>query len=201
MSELSVIILTCEKYKSKTWNEFVYFWKPLKYKTYWCSEKTHPEGFEFISTQTSVFSTGLINVLNAVNTEYILLMFCDYWQFKTIKESDIDAIVKIMDENNIKMCNICHDYGQDVYCADIFGLKQYKELRLIFNYQAAIWDRQTLIQCVYPGEDPWNSEINGSQKFKSLGIKAYNYPLRWYVNAYDKGRLSNEGEFMKKQML
>lgn len=143
--------------------------------------------FNFISLgnqlPASKWSDGLLKMLDIIGHKHFILMLEDFWLFQ---QTDIAKINK--------MGNLMND---DILRIDISGNRQsYKSAVEIkpgvyetfegtpyqMSFQAAIWNKDNLKKVLKKGENPWQSEINGSNRvgnLRVLGCKAMWYRPVW----------------------
>jgi hypothetical protein len=142
------------------------------------------------------WSDGLIELCQKMESRHFLLLLEDFWLNSQV---DLAGIVSV--SNWFK--------DQEALCLDISGTRGSKrqareyatvENRMIIatppgtpyqlSYQASFWDRGRLLQVLRAGENPWQSEVNGSQRVTEEGmiVLGTREPLIRYKPVYRAGR-------------
>lgn len=150
------------------------------------------------------WTTDLIAALLDMPDEIICLMMDDYW------------INRMVDHDAIRWCELyMHEHpevGRFDICSDrLFarGITDYTKIGYLdviqsdplspyhFSYQASLWRRSTLLNCIEPHETPWQSEIRGDERLRNLGalvLGTRQGPLR-YTIAVQKGKFQPDGGY------
>lgn len=139
-----------------------------------------PANFRFLSLGQQQpkerWADSLIQFLNSIGHKHFILMLEDYWLTAHVDRIIINRLEQFM--------------ADDVLSIDLSGTRaSYKQARTIdnvFNYdvvyaplgtpyqmsfQAAIWNKSNLLKILRPGENPWQSEINGSNRVDAAGLR------------------------------
>lgn len=134
-----------------------------------------PNNFYFQSLgpqlPASKWSNGLLKMLDSIGHLHFILMLEDFWLYQPVDKQRINQAAKLMND--------------DVLRIDLSGNRaSYKSAVEIapgvvetplgtpyqMSYQAAIWHKENLRKVLRNGENPWQSEINGSQRIGNLQV-------------------------------
>ena len=122
----------------------------------------------------------LIDVLNRIETEYVLFMLDDYLLQEPVKSEIVRNCIKWMDEDKSIVTFLLVPSGffaREGYKSKWkspypgFGLREKKDPRLITG--PGIWRRKELISLIKPFEDPWVWELYGSMRARRYRGKFY----------------------------
>lgn len=129
----------------------------------------------------SEWSTGILRSLDVFlqeGEEFLILMLEDYWLMEEVNSSDILALTEFIQEQprDILRIDLTSDRCQHrKYRVNTF---RYKDCEVIetsadspyqMSFQAGIWNIRLLKEVLRPMENPWQSEINGTQRLCELG--------------------------------
>lgn len=158
----------------------------------------------FIDYPVEKWSDGLIEFLNHVEDDIVLFMMDDYWLNAPVNHDKIMALADYLQtHNNIARVDVTHDrlkanwtdlstvMGIDDLIVSEPGSQYY------FSYQAALWRKSMLLECLVSGETPWESELRGSYRLNDRGyyvIGSKQYPMR-YTIAVQHGRFTPDGGY------
>lgn len=165
----------------------------------------------------SQWSDGLLMMLDDIEDDYFVFMLEDYWLYEQVDKVAIDMLLS-------------YDYyrGDDILRVDLSGnraaYKQHVEVEpnpiteinsyqmvetptgtpYQMSFQAAIWHKENLRQVLRKGENPWQSEIEGSKRVTTrvLGTKpaVIKYQPVWQKGRWKLDRLkTNDIEFLKRR--
>lgn len=150
------------------------------------------------------WSDGLIHFLHMIDDEIVLFLMDDYWLNRTVDDHAIVTLTHYMQQHG--------DIARLDLSSDRFGAAFWFEHGRVentdlirsdpatpyhFSYQAGLWRKSLLLDCLETGETPWQSEINGDARIKArrylvLGTKQP--PLR-YTIASQHGHLALDGGY------
>lgn len=167
-----------------------------------------PDNFTFTSIgpfqPVSEWTTDLIAALSSIEDEVICLMMDDYWLNRKVDNDAISMCYYYMlaYPGVARFC-ICTDR---TYARDATDYNKIGHLDVIksdplspyhFSYQASLWRRTTLLDCIVPHETPWESEIRGDARLRELGslvLGTKQGPMR-YTIAVQKGKFMPDGGY------
>lgn len=167
-----------------------------------------PANFSFTSIgpfqPVSEWTTDLITALNCVNDDLICFLMDDYWINRMVDVMAIRWCKQYMQEHpEVARFDICTDrlyaagatdYAKVGYL-DIIKSDPYSPYH--FSYQASLWRRALLLECIEPHETPWESEMRGDARLRELGalvLGTRQGPLR-YTIAVQRGKFTPDGGY------
>lgn len=134
-----------------------------------------PPNVNFLSLSQQLPSTqwsdGLLKMLDAIRHKYFILMLEDFWLYDYVDYEYVQELGNMMSDDILRL--------------DLAGNRaSYKTASKIaqgivetpagtpyqMSYQAGIWHKKNLRRVLKPGEDPWESEINGSARVEDLRV-------------------------------
>lgn len=165
------------------------------------------------------WTDGLIEMLYQLPYKYFVLMLEDYWLARNVDINCVAAMMSYIEQTQLKLSDLGQRILRIDLTADRSSRKQAKPYATYhgydiistppktpyqMSYQAAIWDRDVLLSILVPGETPWQSEVDGSDRLRNrndlivLGTTAY--PL-YYIPAVRsrKAQVQNLGKMPKHQ--
>jgi len=207
--DITVIIQTCDKYK-EFWAGWYLAWGrnwnwDLNWPIYFCNEELdlpfNDSRIQQIkspkSADASGFSTRLENILKQVKTKYVLYIQDDMWLTNEVNYQTFKQGLYQMRYNNWN-CLRLHEkiwlnYTLDKTSHFVNGkrvLKMNSTSEWLFTHNAAIWNKDFLLESIEPNEDPWTNEIKSTVRIfkKYTDPKIYHLNERWY---YQPGASQN----------
>ena len=142
------------------------------------------------------WSDSLRVAVNQIEEDYILVMLEDYLVHVPVNDKRFWDSFAFMKDNNAGYMQVSYQVvGADPdikYPYNIVQKQHNAEYRT--SLQAAIWEKETLLNILLSGENPWGFEIAGSVRSESiakpfLGISK-DFPIN-YLNAVDKGYIDD----------
>lgn len=167
-----------------------------------------PDNFVFESVgpfkPVEEWTTDLIEALNAIPDDVICLMMDDYWLNRQVDSNAVRWCYEYMlTHPEVARFDLCTDR---LYAAGARDCTKINYLDVIisdpqspyhFSYQASLWQRQALLDCVEPHETPWDSEMRGDTRLRGLGalvLGTRQGPMR-YTIAVQRGRFTPDGGY------
>ena len=212
MSKLCIIIHTSDKYNfcwdgwnshfQKNWNH------NLNVPVFFVNENVDANFNNIIQykTGTNEWSDRLLNFLVNNEFDHVFYMQEDMW---ITREIDFDKYYHDFILYDLDALRLLNEIGGDNIHYKFTGEKDgylifNQKTTYILSHQPSFWKRQFLIDCLDPGETPWNNEINGSIRInnsnKEVKIWAVKNLPSWYTPVSNKGNLTNEGLVLLKQI-
>jgi hypothetical protein len=161
----------------------------------------------FASYPVNRWSDGLIKTLQSIDDSLVMLMLDDYWLTRQVNIAAFFGLRNYMENNpdaqNVIRLDLTTDRLYDKH-HDIEGMawidliEAEKDATYNLSFQAAIWRRELLMEVLRPGETPWESEINGSERLNRTPyrvIGTQQWPMR-YIVAVNKGKLDLSAKWM-----
>jgi hypothetical protein len=202
LDNLSILVLSCDKYKN-TWKPF--FTLLDKYyhnhnETYLSTETLYSSGADWvINTNSDIWSERFREALKIIDTDYVLVMLDDFFIRRKVNDKLIaKALSTIIKDENIAVINFEKDYRKSDNYSKEFNKQRNMQVYLN-SCQPSIWDRKILIDRLKENENAWQWEtktinsyythlINNNQDDFIIDI-GYNHTLDWGIS---RGKLTNE---------
>lgn len=187
MTNLSIplVIPSCDKY-SDLWAPFFNFlfkfWPDCPKPVYLFSNT-----LDFSDNRVQVIKTGaplnwsseIKKGLQKVEATYVLLILEDYFVYEPVSQSYIEKLGVIAQNQNADFLRIgCFPSRYNSYWP-YDSLPGHQGLGIIrpgskyrINLQTAIWKKEALCELLVDGENPWEFEINGSERANNKTFKA-----------------------------
>lgn len=153
------------------------------------------------------WSDGVIKFLGSIHDDLILWMMEDFWLLRKANNTAIYDLEKYMLLHpDIARMDLSADRANNRDIRDIGYLgcldlvESTPEIVYHFSFQAGIWRRKMLLDCMVGGETPWQAEINGSHRLADLGYRVLGTrqrPLR-YLIAVQQGIVTFDGGYQGK---
>jgi hypothetical protein len=153
------------------------------------------------------WSDGVIKFLETIHDDLFLWMMEDFWLLRKADTTAIYELEKYMLQHpDIARMDLSADRANNRDIRDIGYLgrldlvESTKDIPYHFSFQAGIWRRKMLLDCMIQGENPWQSEINGSERLIDLGYRVMGTrqrPLR-YLIAVQQGQVTLDGGYQGK---
>lgn len=208
----SVVVSSCDNY-SDLWMPFFSlikkYWPAFDYPVYICTEsKTFSyEGFDIHCPlnvpQTNTWSQNLIDLLNHIDSEYIIFMLDDFWLKSPVNVNLLSHCMEIF-ENDKNMGFLCliqqkasslMDSKQDF--RDVVQVPKSQFFRI--TTQAGIWRKSYLRQILRKHETAWQFEWFGSKRSKRLALQPYVVSEKvGSVFDYDSGGVLFRGAYVEE---
>ena len=147
------------------------------------------DNFDFISLgkQTTIddWCSDLKNFLESIDDEYFIHAVEDQFIIKPVNKSMISKLVGMMDKNvgRIALETAAQTkphteiYKDDDMC--VIELDQFAQYRLSVVH--SIWNRKYMLKYLQPNMNPWEFELDGSEKAKNDGYRIlgtkYTHPI------------------------
>jgi hypothetical protein len=153
------------------------------------------------------WSDGVIKFLSSIHDDLILWMMEDFW---LLREVDILAVHLLenymLQHPDIARMDLSSDRASNRYILDTGYLghldlvESTPEIVYHFSFQAGIWRRKMLLDCMTVGETPWEAEINGNARLIEHGYRVLGTrqrPMR-YLIAVQQGKVTLDGGYQGK---
>lgn len=222
-NDVSVIIQTCDKYEFlwKGWYlSFKNNWDwSLGWPVFFCTEEKktsfNDKRITNLNTEkskdSSGFSNRLIEILSKINTKYVLYIQDDMWLKSKVNGEELRYCLYMMKHFNWNSIKI-HEkiwFNYSLEKTNFFInkkrlLKYKKDSEYLVTHNAAIWNREFLLNAMIPDENPWDNEKNGTERVMKNydDPKIYHYDLGWYyqLGIQKGGAFTPFGEELNKQL-
>lgn len=227
INKCTILVNSCDSYED-TWNPFFKllkkYWPDCKYPIVLNTESKKYKFEDLNITTINVedkyrdknisWSKRLKNVLNKIDSKYILFMMDDFFLMDYVESNRVEEVINWMEQDNniavFSFFRVEDEKHKDVesikyphyFLRDKFGSYRY-------NCQAAIWNKEELIKSLRDFESAWDWEINGNirsyrskKEFYTLMDPKYyifNYNCEDYGVVRGKWRLPETAELFEKE--
>jgi len=209
MTDLAVVMVTCEKY-SFLWEAWHHYYKKnFKHNLpeYFISDSVaRPfDGFNYLKYETTGVNgwsgavRGCIEKIPHKNIFFLLddLMFTedisDLFQvlYAAFTSYEMDSLRIIM-KPSAATAEPTEIILRNRPVRKLAGNSKY-----LVSYVPNIFKKDVLLDFLKVNESPWNSEVKGTKRIKGKGYSIYDYSLPdWYINSVVLGRLTAAGLLM-----
>jgi hypothetical protein len=180
-SDTAVLILSCDKYKD-AWQPFFdlfkKFWPSCEFPVYLGTNKElfKTENVKVIhSGQAADWSTDTKNILEQIPESYIILLLEDYFLERPVDTKWLKKCLDFTQKNGAAFMRIASFRADHVpmYAYDVstfnhqFGITRL-DAPFRLNLQAGIWNKNDLLELIKEGESPWEFEIKGSVRSRTM---------------------------------
>lgn len=166
---MKIVVFTCDAY---SWlvPTFLHFyekmWPDNPYQTDFVTETKKIEGQNTFLTGKIPWPDGAIKYFESCEEKTFLLLLEDYIITKPISTNIIKSAEELC-VNDIGCVRLnAHDsWSQFLFDANIEGFKEYPfDKPYSISLQAAIWQKEFLLEFLRKGENIWQVEIEGSKR-------------------------------------
>lgn len=202
-NDCDIVVLTCDKYDD-AWSPFFKlknkYWKNCKYNTYLITEKKKCSFCETININENIWSKRVRDGLKKLKSKFVIIILEDFFIRDYVDTKRIEYCIKNFPENaacfNFEISNDPYDID-----SKFKGFKiKTKESTYKCSCQAALWDRQKLINLLSYDCDPWTWETTEPIKDYDFYINSSNYVIDYgYKNGMWFGIKS--GKWFKKDVV
>ncbi len=201
-NELSILIASFSK-AYDIWNITDYYfnkyWSDNPYKVFLGAngndkKKYCPKKWLYINKGADLsWSKSMIDYLNCINTKYVLVYLDDFALTNNVVTNSIDTIIDFMNKDNSKMVRLSSRPKPDVKINSMIGRISIKDrVPYSTSLQAAIWDKEFLLDLLKYDFNPWQFETKAgktNEAFKNSDkfYATYNSILE-YKHFVEKGK-------------
>lgn len=149
------------------------------------------------------WSDAVIKYLEGVRDELVLILLEDYWLMRPLAYGGIYAARKYMVEHrDVIRFDVAADrmFAKGAVLKGNSGAVDICECKgdYSLSFQASIYRVELLLQVLKAGENPWQSELNGTARLNELPYRvvgSYQWPMQ-YMIVMNKGQLDTVGNWM-----
>jgi len=203
VSEIAVLILSCDKYHD-LWRPFFTlffrYWPDCPYPVYLVSNyHRYPDArVKAIAVgEDRDWSSSLAIALKQIPERYVILLLEDYLLTRPVSTAMIETLAAYMRQRRAGCLRLYPCPGPDVSCPDNMEVGEIlKGSAYRLSTQAAIWDKLVLLGLLRQGETPWELEGLGSKRTNALdapflSVKRNDdniYPISYFCTAVVRGK-------------
>lgn len=159
----AVVVLTCDSY-SDLWDPFFIlknrYWADCPYETYLITETKKCDYCKTINVNESIWTKRVREGLKKIKSDYVIILLEDFFIRDKVNNERIEYCMNNFDENTA-MFNFekSHDVNDIKSEVEGFNIKT-RDSKYKCSSQAAIWDKEKLIELLSKDCDPWTWETN-----------------------------------------
>jgi len=209
MNKLSVLVMSCDAFED-VWQPFFTlferYWADCPFPTYFCTDANPVNQKNFISItpgKNLAWSYRLKYALEQLKTPYVLFLQDDFFLLKPADTARILRYVEILEKEQAGLLRIFPTPPPNS------PFKSYEDVGLIHknvpyrvSCQAAIWDKEVLLQLINETENIWAFEIEGTKRANAIEkpflsvfvddkgqpLEIGNYAFTYFCTAVLKGK-------------
>lgn len=201
MLNLSVLIHTFNRY-SFLWEGLIDHWERnwgLRYpQTYFGTDFFTPpvadheiiKHFQPLYSGDGEWSDRLRKLLVQIPSDYILYMQEDHYPIS--QPPDLAKLGNIIEEKDLLRLQISPvNQFYSLYGSEM-PLFFHEKSKYLVSHQPSIWKKSFLLECLKPGENPWQNEYEGTKRLNNdpkIWGKIAIYPCDWYKHMCVKGQV------------
>ena len=139
-----------------------------------------PDNFVFHSLGEQLpvqqWSKGLRQAIEVLGQKSFILLLEDFWFYDRVNWQLINLVSKMMDDTILRIDLSGNRASYTKFARNIGQINEYDIIETgpkapyQMSYQAGIWHSQNLLNILRDDENPWESEINGSNRVRNLRI-------------------------------
>ena len=198
INQIPIVLHSMDSYR-RFWNPWYYLFK-LHCKNHgpiiFLSEEVEPDFVSdviHIKTGKGEWGERLLRALNQIESDLIFYMQEDFWCINDYQLSD--ELIEMFEKYNMDQLHIKENIL-------LFSTKKIEGILYRFeqnsdytqNHQFGLWKKNKLIENVFPNENPWQNEIEGSKRLNKKPHNVYLLDFYWYVSVCRKGQLMERGQ-------
>lgn len=202
--DISLLVTSCDKYSflwSNLCKQIDKYWKVDSDK-YILSETVQAKerGFYTIFAGKDHWSDMMIKALSVIKSEYIFVMMDDDYPNKAITEGFISEhlnFLKDNDYNKIMFSGASTDYDLTHIGGKLFKYNDNSNYQT--SLQPSIWRKSFLQECLVHGMNPWQFEVEGTNRIKGRDNKVFLLNMDHLTyNVVRKGRVDPHWHYFKQ---
>lgn len=118
----------------------------------------------------SQWSDGLLKMLDLIGHKHFILMLEDYWLYDYVDIQTVNALGRLINDDILRIDLSGNRAAYNHIVLNNGLVETLPGTPYQMSYQAAIWHKDNLRKVLEKGENPWQSEINGSERVGNLRV-------------------------------
>jgi hypothetical protein len=179
-SDTALIVSSCDAY-SDAWGPFFElffrYWPDCPFPIYLISNTemfADPRVTTIGIEEDRAWASNLLEALDQIPCRRILYFQEDYFLQRPVSTDRILHLLEFADREGAGFIRLCGAPEPDQAHQNEFGLGLLSPgLKFRVSLQAALWQRETLLDLLVPGENGWQMEIDGSRRSDALAAKFF----------------------------
>jgi len=203
MNKTAVLISSCDKYQD-LWDPFFTlffrYWQDCPYPVYLGTNHLkydHNRVTTITVGDDTDWSSDFRSMLEQIPQPYVIVLIEDFLPTKSVDTAMIDRLITYMVDKGAGCLRLFPCPGPDLPCLDnplVGEISKGADYRL--SLQAAIWDKQILLELLREGESAWELELNGTKRTNALAAPflcvAGDSPIPYFCTGVVKGKWVKE---------
>lgn len=138
--------------------------------------------FQVLYSGPGEWSDRLINLLNQIQTDYILYIQEDMWL--TAEPPNLEKLLEFTERNNLWRLQISPVVQFYSLHGSTVPLYFHYKSKYLMSHQPSIWKKSCLLRCLKPNEDPWKNEYEATKRLnhEAMAGKIAIYPHNWFTH-------------------
>ena len=203
VNKVAVLISSCDKYQdlwSPFFTLFFRYWPDCPYPVYLGTNnlKYNNKRVKMIAIGDEVdWSSDFRCMLERISQQYVIVLMEDFLLIKSVDTTKIDRLITYMEAKGAGCLRLFPCPGPDLPCLDnpeVGEISKGADYRS--SLQAAIWNKQTLLELLREGESAWELEINGTKRTNDLDVPFLcvtgDSPIPYFCTGVVKGKWVRE---------
>lgn len=203
MNKTAVLISSCDRYQD-LWDPFFTlffrYWQDCPYPVYL---GTHHLKYDHNRVTTIAvgddtdWSSNFRSMLEQIPQPYVIVLIEDFLPTKSVDTTVIAELITYIQDKGAGCLRLFPCPGPDLPCPDnplVGELSKGADYRL--SLQAAIWNKQILLELLRDGESAWELELNGTKRTNALAAPflcvAGDSPIPYFCTGVVKGKWVRE---------
>ena len=203
MNKTAVLISSCDKYQD-LWDPFFTlffrYWQDCPYPVYLGTNHLkydHNRVTTITVGDDTDWSSDFRSMLEQIPQPYVIVLIEDFLPTKSVDTAMIDRLITYMVDKGAGCLRLFPCPGPDLPYLDnplVGEISKGADYRL--SLQAAIWDKQILLELLREGESAWELELNGTKRTNALAAPflcvAGDSPIPYFCTGVVKGKWVKE---------
>jgi len=198
---IALIVHSCDRYQflyKGFYHFFCKYWDfDINCRYYFATEllDINLPGFENIKSGKGQWSDRLSYLLRKkIKEDYVLYLQEDVWLTKPVNAEFFKQLFKLTIENKWKQVKINSSEVYKTIPSGLFiegfviGVVDNQKSDYLMSHQAALWNKQFLIEQLAKNEHPWRNERRGTKRLRKLNPVIYQID---YFSDSGKGEVNN----------
>ena len=201
VNKVAVLISSCDNYQD-LWEPFFTlffrYWPDCPYPVYLGTNHLmydHPRVKTIAIGDETDWSSDFHRMLERIPQPYVIVMMEDFLPTKSVDTAKIEKLITYMEAKGAGCLRLCP--RPDLSCLDnpeAGEISKGADYRL--SLQAAVWNKQTLLELLRDGESAWELEINGTKRSNNLDVPfmcvTCDSPIPYFCTGVVKGKWVRE---------
>ena len=202
-SKAAILVTSCDKYQD-LWEPFFTlffrYWPDCPYPVYLGTNHLRYDNNRVktigVGDDTD-WSSSFRCMLEQIPQPYVIVLIEDYLLTQHIDTTVIEGLITYMEDKGAGCLRLYPCPGPDLPCSDNpLGGEISKGADYRLSLQAAIWNKQTLLELLRDGESAWELELNGTKRTNDLDVPFLcvtgNSPIPYFCTGVVKGKWVRE---------